>query len=84
MVVERGCVSMGTGASFLPQVSVVVNGMRARVTVGSGTLSALLRRRRPHGFDKVHLVAEMHKPPAVRRQNKFSVQRKKRKRKRKI
>lgn len=78
MVVERGCVSMGTGAPLLPQVSVVVHSVRGLITVRSGTLSALLRRRRPHGFDKIHLVAEMQKPPVVTRQNKFSVQRKKR------
>lgn len=51
VVVERGCVSMGTGAPLLPQVSVVVHSVRGLVTVRSGTLSALLRRCRPHGFD---------------------------------
>lgn len=79
VVVVRGCVSMGTGAPLLPQVLVVVHGVRGLIAVRSGTLSALLRRRRPHGFDKVHLVTEMHKPPVVTRQNKFSVNRKKEK-----
>lgn len=81
MVVERACVSMGTGAPLLPQVSVVVHSVRGLVTVSSGTLSAILHRRRPHRFDKVHLVAEMHKPPVVTRQNKFSVQRGKKRKK---
>lgn len=81
VVVERGCVSMGTGAPLLPQVSVVVHCVRGLIAARSGTLSALLRRRRPHGFDKVHLVAEMQKPPVVRRQYKFSVQRKKKRKK---
>lgn len=68
---------MGTGAPLLPQVSVVVHGVRGLVTVRSITLSALLRRHRPRGFDEVHLVAEMHKPPVVARQNKFSIWEKK-------
>lgn len=70
VVIERGCVTMGTGASLLPQVSVVVDGVRALVTARSGTLSAPLRRCRPHGLDKVHLVAEIQEPPVVRRKNK--------------
>lgn len=76
VVVERGRVSMGTRAPLLPQVSVVVHGVRGLVGVRCGTLSALLRRRRPHGFDQVRLVAEMHKPPEVTRQSKFSFRRK--------
>lgn len=80
MVVESGCVSMETGAPLLPQVFVVVNGMRTLVTACSGTLSALLLLvlllSHPHGFDKVHLVAETHEPPAVGRQNIFGIQKK--------
>lgn len=80
MVVESGCVSMGTGAPLLPQVFVVVNGMRTLVTACSGTLSALLLLlSHPHGFDKVHLVAKTHEPPAVGRQNIFGIQKKKKK-----
>lgn len=62
VIVERGCVSMGTGAPLPPQVFVVVNSMKTLVTVSSGALSVILLSRSctVQRFEKVHLVLETH------------------------
>lgn len=71
MIIESGRVSMGTGAPLPPQVFVVVNSMETLVTVSFRALSVvLLSRLGPgKGFDKVHLVLELHKPPVVQNWN---------------
>lgn len=71
MVVESGCVSMGTGAPLPPQVFVIVNSMKTLLTLSSrapfvGLLSSSCRIQR---FDEVCLVLEAHKPPAVQNRN---------------
>lgn len=71
MIIESGCVSMGTGASLPPQVFVVVNSVKTLVTVSFRALFvvALSRLCAGHGFDKVHLVLQAHKPPVVQNRN---------------
>lgn len=67
MIIESGCVSMGTGASLPPQVFVVVDSMKPLVTVSLGALSVVLLSHLGAGqrFDEMHLVLETHKPPVV-------------------
>lgn len=67
MIIESGRVSMGTGAPLPPQVFVVVNSMKSLVTVSFRALAVVLLSHLGTGqrFNKVHLVLEKHKPPAV-------------------
>lgn len=67
MIIESGRVSMGTGAPFLPEVFVVVNGMKTLVPVSSSVVQSCLSGG--HGFDEVHLVMETQKPPVVQVKN---------------
>lgn len=63
VVVESGCVSMGTGAPLPPQVLVVVDGMQIIITV-----SCLVTRQR---FNEVHLILENNKPPVIWGKNDY-------------
>lgn len=67
VIIEGGCVSMGTGAPFPPEVFVVVNGMKTLVTANSSVIQSCLSGG--HGFDEEHLVTETQKPPGVQVKN---------------
>lgn len=60
MIIESGSVSMGTGASFCPQVFVIVNCVKTLIILRPGTflvpLSLFSQR-----FNEVCLVLKAHK-----------------------